>query len=87
MFITPKLNNYNPIPTLPVGIENAVAIFKTTQQALLSVEYPGIFYSWSNGRGKKAFFGGCKKWNHIVRLPLRALGCQNRLKSFSFCEI
>ena len=35
----------------------------------------------------KAFFGGCKKGSHIVRLPPRALGCHKRWKSLSFCEI
>ena len=36
---------------------------------------------------RKAFLGGCKKGDHIVRLPPRALGCHKRWKSLSFCEI
>ena len=36
---------------------------------------------------RKAFSGGCKKGNHIARLSPRALGCHQRWKSLSFCEI
>ena len=36
---------------------------------------------------RKAFFGGCKKGGHTVRLPPRALGCHKRCKSLSFCEM
>ena len=39
---------HHPIPTLPVGIVNTLAIFKTNQQALLSAEFPGICSSWPN---------------------------------------
>ena len=35
----------NPIPTMPVGIGNTQAIFKTNQEALLSIECPGMFSS------------------------------------------
>ena len=35
-----------PIPTLPVGIGNTQSIFKTNQQALLSIECLGMFSSW-----------------------------------------
>ena len=33
---------------------------------------------------REAFFDGCKKRSHIVRLPRRALGCHKRWKSISF---
>ena len=33
---------------------------------------------------KKAFFRGCKKGGHIVRLPQRAVGCLKARKSL-FC--
>ena len=36
---------------------------------------------------RKVFLGGSKKGSHIVRLPLRALGCHKRRKSLCFCEI
>ena len=36
---------------------------------------------------RKAFFGGFKKGDHIVRLSPRALDCHKRWKSLSFCEI
>ena len=39
---------HHPIPTLPVGIGNTLAVFKTNQQALHSVECPGILSSWPN---------------------------------------
>ena len=35
------------------------------------------FLDQSEGQ-RKAFFGGCKKGGHIVRLPRRALGCHKR---------
>ena len=36
---------------------------------------------------KKAFFGGCKKEDLIVRLPLRAFGFIRARKCLSFCKI
>ena len=35
---------------------------------------------------RKAFFGGCKKGGHIVRLPSRALECHKRWKVSSFVK-
>ena len=37
-------SGHHLISTLPVGIGNTLAIFKTNQQALLSIECPGIFF-------------------------------------------
>ena len=34
-----------------------------------SIESPGMFSSWPMWRGRKAFFGGCKKMGLIVILP------------------
>ena len=36
---------------------------------------------------RKTFFGGCKRGDHIVILSQGALGCYERWKSLSFCEI
>ena len=36
---------------------------------------------------RKAFYGGLKKGNHIVRLPPKALGSHKREISLSFCKI
>ena len=44
---------HNPIPNLSVRTGNILAIFKTNQQTLLSLEFPDIFSSCPNGRGKK----------------------------------
>ena len=49
---------------------NTQAIFKTNQQALHSVECPGMFSSWPKWKWKESLFGGCKKGGHIVRLPI-----------------
>ena len=43
---TLTLSLLSPIPTLPVGIGNTQAIFKTSQNLLFSIECPGIFSSW-----------------------------------------
>ena len=52
---------HHPIHTVPVGIGNTLAIFKTKQKTLLSVECPGIFSSWPNWRGEEGLFWGCRK--------------------------
>ena len=39
---------HRPIPTLPVGIGSTLTIFKTNKKTLLSIECPGILYSWPN---------------------------------------
>ena len=46
-------NVHHPLSTLPVGIGNTPANFKTNQSASLSNECPGIFCSWPNWRGEK----------------------------------
>ena len=61
---------HHPIPTLPMGIGNTLAIFKTNQQALLSVKCPGIFSPWPNWRERKACFEVCKNrggtsWHYL----------------------
>ena len=35
---------HHPIPTLPVRTRNALVIFKTNQQTLLSIEFPDILF-------------------------------------------
>ena len=40
---------HHPIPTMPVGTENTLAIFKTNQKTLLSIEFPDIFSSCPKG--------------------------------------
>ena len=37
---------HHPIPTLPDGIWNTQAVFKTNRYAILSVKCPGMFPSW-----------------------------------------
>ena len=61
---------HHPIPTLAVEIGNTQLFFQ------LSVQVYSLF-SQTEGE-RKAFFGGCKKEGHIVRLPPRALGCHER---------
>ena len=36
---------------------------------------------------RKVFFGGWKKRDHILRFPIRALGCHDKWKILSFCGI
>ena len=40
---------HHPIPTMPVGTEKTLAIFKTNQKTLLSIEFPDIFSSCPKG--------------------------------------
>ena len=49
---------HHPVPSLPLRIGNTLAIFKTNQQALLSIDCPGIFSSYPNGR---PFLGGARR--------------------------
>ena len=60
------LVNIYPIPTLPVGIGNTLAIFTTNQYALLSIECTGISSSWLNWRGEEGLFWRLQKERHIV---------------------
>ena len=63
------LVNIYPIPTLPVGIGNTLAIFTTNQYALLSIECTGISSSWLNWRGEEGLFWRLQKERHIVHPP------------------
>ena len=77
---------HHPIPTLPVGIENNLTIFEKNQQALLSVECPGIFSSWPNWRGEDFLEGtrrGAALWNHS---QVHLVVIKDK-KSLSFCEL
>ena len=47
---------HHPIPTLPDGIGNTQAVFRTNQYGLFSVECQGMFYSWPQRRGEEGFF-------------------------------
>ena len=47
---------HHPIPSLPVGTGNTLATFKTNQWTLLSIEFPHIFCSCPNWKGKKEKF-------------------------------
>ena len=47
---------HHPIPTLPMGTGNTLAIFKTSQWTFLSIEFPDIFSSCPNWRGMKGLF-------------------------------
>ena len=69
---------HHPIPTLTVEIGNTHAIFKTINKLSfqLSVQVCSLLVQ-SEGE-RKAFFEGCKKGGHIVRLPPRTLGCHKR---------
>ena len=79
-----KSVNY-PIPTLPVGTGSTLTIFKTNQFTLVSIEFPDIFSSCANWRGKeRPFWEGCKNGDHITRL---SLGWYKRWKRLSFSEI
>ena len=77
----------HPILTLPMGIENNLAIFKTNQWALLSIKCPWIFSSWKNGRGEKGLFWRMEEEGPHCEIFPRAFGCHKRWKSLSFCEI
>ena len=46
-----------------------------------------LFLPKLKGKERPFLDGGCKKGDHIVRLSPRALGCHERWKSPSFCEI
>ena len=46
-----------------------------------------IFTFWPNGREEGGLFWRVQEGGHIVRLPLRALGCHVRWKSLSIYEI
>ena len=65
-------------------IVNILAIFKINQFQL-SVQVYSLLGQTDGER--KAFFKGCKKGGHIVRLPPGAPGCHKRWKSLFFCEI
>ena len=74
---------HHPIPTCENGEHSGNVQEKPASSPFNWVSrYPG-----QAKEEKKAFFGGCKKGIHIVRLPPRALGCHKRWKSLSFCEI
>ena len=66
---------HHPVPILPVGKgsthANSKQISKISFQ--LNVEVCSLL-GQSEGE-RKAFFEGCKKKGHIMRLPTRALGC------------
>ena len=66
---------HHPIPTLPVEMQNTQAIFKTNQQPHLQMSVQVCSVLGQSKGERKVFFGGCEKEGHIVRLPLRALGC------------
>ena len=51
---------------------------------LRSIEYPGTFSFWLNWRGEEGLLWRVEE---IVTLLPRALGCQKRWKSLSFCDI
>ena len=51
------------------GIGNILAIFKTNQQALLSIECPGIFSSWANWRGEEGLFWRVKEGGTLWDYP------------------
>ena len=69
---------HHPIPTLPDGIGNTQAVFKTNQYALLSLSVQLCSLLDQSKGERKAFFGDCKKGGQIVRLPPRAIGCHKR---------
>ena len=50
-----------PIPTLPVGRGSTLKIFKIGQWTLLWIEFPDIFSSFPNWRGKRDFF-----WKSVI---------------------
>ena len=69
---------HHPTPTLPVGTGNTWQFSK--QVSKLSFQLSVQIYSplgQTEGE-RKAIFGGCKNWDHIVRLSPRALGCHKR---------
>ena len=63
---------HHPIPTLPVGIGNTLAIFKLNQKAFLSNECLSIFSSWPNWIGDE----GISWW-----VPERGSHCEITIKS------
>ena len=69
---------HNPIPTLPVGTGNALAIFqnKSVNSPFNLVSRYILFLT--KLRGKKGLFWRVQKRDHIVRLSPRALGCHER---------
>ena len=71
-------NVHHSISTLPMGIGNTLAVFKTNQQSPLLNEWPGLLPSWQNRRGEECSFWTVQKGGSIVRLPPRAIGCYKR---------
>ena len=59
---------HHPIPTLPDGIGNTQAVFRTNQYGLLSVECQGIFLAKVKGRGRffsKSARRGATLWDYL----------------------
>ena len=85
----PTISVHHLIPTLPARTGNTLAIFNFQQICKLSFQLSvQIYYLLGQTEEeRKAFFGGCKKEGHNVRLPPRALCCHKRWKSLSICEI
>ena len=66
-----------PIPTLPVGRGSTLKIFKIDQWTLLWIEFPDIFSSFPNWRGKKDLF-----WKGSVMKRSRST-----LQDYNFVDI
>ena len=77
---------HHPIPTHPMGTGSTLEISKTNQQTLLLIEFPDIFPSCPNCRGKNVF-GRVQKGGPHCEITPRVLDWYKRWKSLSFCKI
>ena len=69
---------HHPIPTLPVGIGNTLAIFKQVSTLYFQLSVQIYSFLGQTEEERRALFGGVKKWDRIVRLPRKTLGCHKR---------
>ena len=77
-------SSHHVIHTVGIGNTQAKQISKLSFQ--LIVEVCSLF--GQSERERKVFFGGCKKWDQIVRLyPTKSIWPSEEMKGLSFCEI
>ena len=66
-------SDHHPIPTLPVGTGNILAIFKTSIKSSFKMNLQIYSFLAQIEGEKRPFLEGCKKGQYILRLPPRAL--------------
>ena len=72
---------------LLVGIANILEIFKIVSKLSFQLNFQVYSLHSQTEEERKAFFGGRKKGDHIMRLRPRALCCHRKWKSLSLCKI